>query len=321
MSHLVETMAYAHDKNSKKEEYSVPWHGLGVPVGTDLSAQEMREAAGLDWDVLKVPQYIKWKGKEKLSGESAVVRSSDGKILTHTSEDWEPVLNKEAFDFFHDFVEEGHLQMNTAGSLKDGKLVWALAKTNESFALFGKKDQVDSYLLFSNPHEYGKCLDIRHTNVRVVCNNTLTLALNGKNDTVVRLNHRQKFDAEFVKETMGLSSKKFGEYKEMAEFLAGRKFKKALLGKYFDEVFPSGSKKEDNEKLSRPAQTCLDSMDTQPGHEFGAGTWWAAFNSVTYNIDHTLGHSVDTRLQSSWYGSNRKKKIVALNKAVEYANA
>lgn len=317
----VETIAYAYQKGSKESAYQVPWHGLGEPVSNDLTPEQMLKKAGLDWTVERCPQYIKWKKKEIAAGKDALVRSTDGKILTHISEDWEPVQNHEAADFFRDFVKEGHMEMNTAGSLRGGELVWFMAKIKKSFALrFNKKtDLIESFLLFTLPHEYGRSLDIRQTNTRVVCQNTINLALSGKSEFMVKLNHRSKFDPEIVKEALGLADKRFEEYKEMAEFLAMKKFKKALLGPYFEEIFPSNSKKDD-EKMSRPAKSCLESMDTQPGHELGEGTWWQAYNAVTFNIDHVLGHGQDTRLQSAWYGQNRKKKLKALELAVEYAN-
>jgi len=117
-------------------------------------------------------------------------RSSDGKILSVVSGDWNPVQNHEAFEFFNDFVMAGDMKMHTAGSLREGKNVWALAKVNDDFEILGG-DKVEPYLLFSNPHEYGKCIDVRFTAIRVVCNNTLTLALGSTSDLVVRLNHRR----------------------------------------------------------------------------------------------------------------------------------
>jgi len=73
--------------------------------------------------------------------------------------------------------------------------------------------------------------------------------------------------------------------------------------------------------LSRPAQQAYEVLETQPGAEFGAGTFWQAFNAVTYTVDHLLGHSAETRLQSAWYGQNRQRKVMALEKAVEMADA
>ena len=105
----------------------------------------------------------------------------------------------------------------------------------------------------------------------------------------------------------------------------GLDLKKAQLEEYFATIFPTtavaNDEDEEEVKLSRPAKTALEAMDSQPGHELGQGTWWQPFNAVTFAVDHKLGHSVDTRLQSAWYGANRKKKIFALEKAVEFAQA
>ncbi len=83
------------------------------------------------------------------------------KILTNVGGDWNPVQNADAFEFFSEYVLAGDMEMNTAGSLKGGRNVFALAKVKESFDILGS-DQVDSYLLFSNPHEYGKAVDVQH---------------------------------------------------------------------------------------------------------------------------------------------------------------
>jgi phage/plasmid-like protein (TIGR03299 family) len=324
MSHEIETIAYAHKVGSNVASYQTPWHSLGTPVSNDLTPMQMMDKAQLNWTVDRIPTFARIGDVEVPTGKEVLVRSSDNKILTHVSEDWQPVQNHEAFDFFTEFVMSGNMEMNTAGSLKGGNMVWALAKIKDgSFDLFKGKDVVDSYLLFSNPHEYGKCIDIRFTAIRVVCNNTLTLALNAKSDMVVRLNHRRKFDAEMVKNTLGLASNNTASYKEMAEYIGTRKFSVDKLMEYYNEVFPTLSKKEDRDpsKLSRPAQTALEVLDTQPGAELGKGTWWQAFNSATFTIDHLLGRSDDTRLTSAWYGQNRQKKVEALRKAVEYADA
>lgn len=310
MAHMIETMAYAGE---------TPWHGLGKRVLNDLTPAQMLKEAQLDWTVEKRPlSFSQNNGLQVMTEHSALVRSSDESVLSIVSNDWNPVQNEEAFEFFHDFVMEGDMEMHTAGSIKDGKNVWALAKVRDGFEILGG-DSVESYLLFSNPHEYGKCIDIRFTPIRVVCNNTLTLALGSRSDLMVRLNHRRSFDAGMVKQTLGIAQTKMSSYKEMAEFLASREYNDTSVVEYLKEVFPSASKKE--EKLSRPAQTAFSVLETQPGNEFGKNSWWQAFNAVTYSTDHLLGQSQETRLQSSWYGVNRQKKIAALEKAVEYAEA
>jgi len=309
MAHMVESMAYAGE---------VPWHGLGKKVLPDLTPDQMLVEAGLDWEVETHPLIYRYNGDNRASGEQALIRSSDGKYLSTISDDWKPVQNHTAFEFFNDFVMAGDMEMHTAGSLKNGKMVWALAKVKDTFEVM-KGDTVESYLLFSNPHEYGKCIDIRFTPIRVVCNNTLTLAVNTAADKMVRMNHRSVFDAERVKDMLGIAHKKMETYKEMSQFLSSKKFNPADIDSYFTQVFPSLSKKDD--KLSRPATEAKALLDEQPGAEYGEGSFWQLFNAATYYIDHKAGRSNDTRLTSAWYGANAQKKIAALNTAVEMAEA
>ena len=220
MAHEVEMiegvaqMAYAGDK---------PWHGLGAAVSNDLTPAQMQSKAGLDWQVYKTPLYADVGGVRVSVSKQALVRNSDNKILDVIGDDWNPVQNSEAFEFFNEYVMAGDMEMECAGSLKGGKNVFALAKIKESFSILGD-DQVDSYLLFSNPHEYGKAIDIRFTPIRVVCNNTLTFSLNSSSKNFVKLNHRTTFDPDMVKQQMGLASEKFAMYKDMAEFLSTKKF-------------------------------------------------------------------------------------------------
>jgi len=313
MAHLVETMAYAGE---------TPWHGLGTKVPADLSPAQMLEKAGLDWTVEKIPAFADINGKQVNVGWSALTRSSDDSILGVVSNDWNPVQNSEAFEFFDEYCRAGDMEMHTAGSLKDGQIVWALAKVKESFELF-KGDQVDSYLLFTNPHRFGQCIDVRFTPIRVVCNNTLTLSLNQKADRVVKKNHRSAFDAATVKETLGIATEKLAKYKEMAAFLGSKKFNHESVTDYFNRIFPviayNKEKGPQRKELSKSATRALEVLHTQPGATFAEGSWWQAFNAVTYLTDHEIGRSADTRLQSAWFGANKNLKIKALETAVEMA--
>ena len=218
------------------------------------------------------------------------------------------------------------MEMHTAGSLRGGQYVWALAKVKESFDLFDG-DQVDSYMLFSNPHVYGKTIDIRFTPIRVVCNNTLTFALGSQAARAVKVGHRTAFDAESVKTTLGIASEKFAKYKEMAQFLGEKRYSVDSLIQYYNEVFPNTSRTNINnsveklEDLSRNATLCYDVLESQPGANFAEGTWWQAFNSVTYVTDHVQGRNADNRLHSQWFGQNQLRKIKAAEKAVEFAMA
>jgi phage/plasmid-like protein (TIGR03299 family) len=318
MAHEVETMAYAGE---------LPWHGLGVEVHNDLSPQQMMQKAGVDWKVHEVESFVKFKGAQIKTGQKSVIRETDGKILTNVGKDWHPCQNETAFEFFQDYVAAGDMEMHTAGSLKGGQYVWALAKVKESFDLFGG-DQVDSYMLFSNPHVYGKSIDVRFTPIRVVCNNTLTFALNRidtKQDRAIKIGHKSAFNADMVKDQLGMAHEKFAKYKEMAEFLGSKKFSVENMLNYYNEVFPltSGSNEGEveYETISGQAKKCVDNLATQPGAHFAEGSWWQVFNGATYVTDHIHGRNADNRLHSQWYGQNQLRKIKAAEKAVEYANA
>lgn len=321
MSHAIEMvdgvpcMAYAGE---------TPWHGLGTKVDPDIAPIEMLEAAGLDWEVNKIPAYCEINGSQVASGKSGLVRSSDGRILDVVSDEWNPVQNLEAFEFFNDFIAAGEMQMHTAGSLRDGQIVWALAKINDSFELCGGKDVVESYLLFSNPHRFGQSIDVRFTPIRVVCNNTLTLSLNQKAQNAVRVTHRTQFDADSVKETLGVAKEKLAKYKEMAQFLSSRKASNEDVVEYFKRVFPvlSQKAKEDQRKeLSKSAKIAIAINDEQPGADFGRGTFWQLFNASTFMTDHVIGRSDDSRLASAWFGPNKALKTRALETAFAMAEA
>ena len=302
----------------------LPWHGLGVKVSNDLTPDQMLKAAGLDWTVDPVELFAEVGDKRLATGHRALVRSSDQRVLDVITDDWNPVQNEAAFEFFNDFVAHGDMSMETAGSLKDGKIVWALAKVSDSFELFGGRDKVDAYLHFTNPHSYGQSIDVRFTPIRVVCNNTLTLSLNTKSKNMVKVSHRREFDADMVKEALGVAKHKLDKYKEMAQFLSQKRYNNENVVDYFKRIFPVLTTKTESEKvLSKSAERALDIIkyDSQPGAEFGKGTWWEAFNAVTYMTDHEIGRSVDARLTSAWYGANKNLKTKALETAVEMADA
>ena len=317
MAHQVETMAYAGE---------VPWHGLGVPVSNDLTPAQMMQKAGLDWKVREVESFVEYDGKRMPTGQKSLIRESDSKILTNVGENWNPVQNETAFEFFSEFVMSGDMEMHTAGSLKDGQMVWALAKVKDSFELFGG-DKVDSYLLFSNPHQYGKSIDVRFTPIRVVCNNTLTLSLDSKKDNSVKVGHRVEFDSSQVKQALGIANQKLNTYKEMAEYLGSKRFTTDSYVEYLNTVFPRTADKRVQDKplsvdtLSRNARLAFDVIDFQPGAGFAQGSWWQAFNSVTFVTDHVQGRSNDNRLYSSWFGGNQLRKKDAMKTALEFANA
>ncbi len=314
MAHMIEMI---DGKASMAWAGETPWHGLGTQVSNDLTPEQMLKAADLDWKVVPVPAYATIGGEQVDIGRSALVRDRDNKVLDVITNDWVPNQNSDAFDFFNDFVAAGEMEMHTAGSLRDGQLVWALAKVKDGFELFNG-DAVESYLLFTNPHKYGSSIDVRFTPIRVVCNNTLSLSLSRDANQVVKVSHRNEFNGDNVKEMLGVAKEKLQSYKEMAAYLGSKRFTDENIVDYFKRVFPvSGAKKD----LSKNAEIALNIIDQQPGAEFAEGTWWQAFNAVTFMTDHVIGRSADTRLQSAWYGYNKGLKTRALETAVEMAEA
>lgn len=318
MSHMIEMvngkaqMAYAGE---------TPWHKLGVRVPADLTPDQMLEAAGLNWTVRKVPAYAEIADQKVYVGKSALVRSFDDSVLDVVSDGWNEVQNTEAFEFFNEFVMAGDMEMHTAGSLRNGQIVWGLARIKESFELF-KGDKIDSYLLFSNFHKYGMSTDVRFTPIRVVCNNTLTLSLSSKVERMARISHRSKFEPESVKEMLGIATDKLAKYKDMAKFLGSKRYKGGDLVEYFNTVFPVASANDNSKKKqSKNASLAIDIINTQPGAEYAPGTWWQAFNAVTFMADHVLGRTDDNRLSNSWFGGGPKLKAKALETAVKMAEA
>lgn len=314
MAHEVESLAYTGNP---------PWHGLGVAVGKTLSPHQVQQAADLDWQVEKVPLTYEHNGQSCESSHYALVRTSDGQFLdTVKSDRWTPVQNSEAFKFFGEFVRTGDMTMEVAGSLSNGKRVFALARLRNGFRLSrAREDATQSYLLFTNPHLYGHSVDIRFTPVRVVCMNTLTLALGQKdNDYRVNFNHSRGFIAEEARKLVYLAAGRLNAYRQQADFLASKRYRPDMLDRYFRQVFAPllPARTEDP---PRGVALAHEAVETQPGHEYAQGSWWNAFNAVTYLTDHKIGRSAATRLGTAWYGRGKMRKKQALDLAVEYAEA
>ena len=163
MAANVETMFSARQK---------PWHGLGTIVGDALSSSEALEVAGLDWKVYQQPIFTNFG--EVISGYRANVRSTDNKVLGVVSDRYKVVQNEEAFEFTDELLGEG-VHYETAGSLQGGKKIWLLARLPHTYVMAG--DKMSSFLVFSNTHDGSGAVRVAITPIRVVCNNTLNLAL------------------------------------------------------------------------------------------------------------------------------------------------
>jgi phage/plasmid-like protein (TIGR03299 family) len=270
----------------------------------------------------------------------ALTRNTDEAVFDVVSKGWQENQNASTIDFFSKFTKAGHMSMETAGSLAGGKFVWALARINKDFALSGpgrKKqadDEVRGYLLLSMPHAWGYANTTSLTPVRVVCWNTLNYALGkglkGKGGQVFRLNHSHAFDdkaKEQAEIALGLGVKQMEEFKDAATLLAGKKATDEQVTEYFFEVTKYDPKEAELKKDGEPKQKPLmlrkimAALENAPGQQLGAalGTWWGAYNAVSYVIDHESGNNRGTALKSAWLGPNAALKRDAFQLALAKA--
>jgi phage/plasmid-like protein (TIGR03299 family) len=338
MAHEVETMAYTGE---------MPWHGLGVPVSDDMTPEEMLIAANLDWTVSKRPAYTidspTWNenvGLINATGHHYIVRDIDNSILSHCGDDYTPFQNETVFKFFKKFVSSGTMKMETAGSLREGRDIWGLAKIKTNFTLPGE-DKVEGYLLINSPHIAGKALIVMFTPIRVVCANTMALALdnNGKRFRVL---HLQEFDDDIIsaaEEALGLSENKMEEFHEKAEFLCNSFTKPIDVQNYVAELFQPKLLLERGKlgtvvandipfihEFSRTADSVYEAIYNSPGSDLKSAknTWWGALNGVTYMLDHKKRETErvhGSALYSSWMGPGAITKRKALDLALKYAKA
>jgi phage/plasmid-like protein (TIGR03299 family) len=327
MTAYVETMAYAGD---------TPWHGLGTAVDNNLSTDEMLVTASLNWTVSK-RKLLASSGELNLPSELtpvpgffALTRDSDDHVLSVVGNNYKPVQNAEAMDFFKKFVDAGQMQMETAGSLKHGQYIWGLAKINKSFQI-GHEDVVDGYLLLSSPHIFGMSMVFQFTPVRVVCWNTLNMALGsnlkGKPGSY-RVPHSRLFNANVkaaAKLALGLANNQMDEFAEAAKHLSTKYVKQDDLQSYFYQVAdlnqPDVSEANDNHKDPKVVRLFQEALENAPGQQLDttAGTWWGAVNAVTHVVDHGMGRTRDNGLTSAWFGWGSMMKRKALHLALKAA--
>ncbi|MFA5488822.1 MAG: DUF932 domain-containing protein [Candidimonas sp.] len=349
MTAAVETMAYAG---------ATPWHGLGKPVSDNLTPTEMTVAAGIDWSIA-VRDFPVVEGLTNDTNLRLLVReNADGtaNLFDTVSNRYKPIQNVDAMQLFADVVATGDMTMETAGSLKDGHIVWGLAKTAEGFDLGG--DPVEGYLLMYLPHKPGACLQARYTPTRVVCRNTLSIALSETSISgVVKHRHdRLLTDAvmESMKEQLGVRKSLMSDLSDQAKHLAGVSLNEADMIRYLAQVFDpsviadldehdmfptkiefakSTNVKSDFTRIidgkelnllngkSAFVRACRE-LESQPGWELPSSKWtaWGAFNTVTWGLDHLMGRTDASRMEAS-IGRNQLIKDRALDLALKLTNS
>lgn len=297
MSHNVETMFAATHNN----ERLVPWHYEMTKEKTRLIQEAPTSAdaihyAGLDWTVDSAPIYDE-KGNE-IPGYKANTRSSDKTVLGVVTDKYRVVQNSEAFDFTDALLGEG-VSYKTAGSLKNGKTIWLLAKMPERNIL---GDKFDPYLCFTNSHDGSGAIRVVSTPIRVVCNNTLNIALNSAN-RMWSTRHMGDMASKLqeARHTLGLANKYLDALTEEADKLACEKMTNTEINEFLNELFPieadaSDRKKGNIEQAKDGILACMLAPDL--ANFFN--TKWGVLNGVS----DWVSHSVPARMTQNYSENN-----------------
>lgn len=315
MPAAVETMVWTAEK---------PWHGLGTEVAGDLTADEMLEAAGLNWTVSKRRLHYTSAGGDEVEipDRFALVRDTDQSYLSAVGTGYHPLQNRDAFAFFTAFVAKGGATMETAGSLDGGRIIWGLAKLPSGGFRVGKTgDVVEGYLLLVSPHVGGMSIRAKVTSVRVVCRNTLELALSGSTASAfqAKFHHGRDFSPAEAVEAVGIASEEVAKFARTAATLKKLRMTDREVLEVLSPIYQPDDPAllEVGEAAAHPAlRSVLESYRLAPGADPGTG--WGVLNAVTYHADHLAGRAgADRRLASAWLGTEAGRKQATLAALLE----
>ncbi|SSQ05569.1 putative phage related protein [Acinetobacter baumannii] len=343
MAHQLEQMAYVGD---------TPWHGLGNQLSQNQPIEVWAQQAGMDWRIES--SNVSYMAQNE-RGQSIIIPYEEQRVLyrsdTHAplsvvSQRFQEVQPREILEFYRDLTEQSGFELETAGVLKGGKKFWALARTGQTSILKGK-DVSNGYMLLATACDGTLATTAQFTSIRVVCNNTLAIALKGQNSSagVVKVPHSTKFDADRVKQQLGISVRAWDEHMYEMKQLTQRKVSQMEASAYFDAVFNNSTMnnvldQEDNiiqfyrdvalqaqangkDKAEPNARSMSRAMKMFNGQGRGAelssakGTAYGLLCSITEFIDHERrAMSTDHRLDSAWFGAGASIKQRGLEQAL-----
>lgn len=320
MAHQVQTMAYTGQ---------TPWHDLGNALPPKQPIDVWAKEAGMDWDICSSPvrymtEQVGSLGSIMSFDEQKVLYRSDTKApLSVVSDRYQVVQPREVLEFYRDLTEISGFELETAGVLKAGKKFWALAKTGKETALKGK-DVVNGYILLATSCDGTLATTATLTSIRVVCNNTLTVALNGA-ASAVKVPHNTVFDGQSVKKQLGIAVSHWDGFMYRMKTLSERKVKSHESMNYFLNVLchadqqPSNNKSGlVNERALKRVQALYDGAGKGADMASASGTAWGLLNAVTEYVDHERrARSQEFRLDSAWFGQGAALKQRALDHAMQ----
>jgi phage/plasmid-like protein (TIGR03299 family) len=314
MSHLVETMAYAG---------STPWHGLGNKLSKNQPLEVWADQAGMNWQIEESPiQYI--TGNNPMMGElkeypdsKVLYRSDTLDPLSVVGNRYKAVQPREILEFYRDLTDHAGFELETAGVLKGGRKLWALAKTGQSSTLKGN-DQTNGYVLLATACDGSMATTAQFTSIRVVCNNTLSIALQGNSPACVKVRHSTSFDANKVKRELGISVNAWSSFMDEMKELSNRKINTSEAHQFISTVFSLPSSPNANQRAMKRVEELYNGHGHGSLLESSKGTAYGLLNAVTEYVDHERkARSNDFRLDSAWFGQGAKLKQQALTQALE----
>ena len=314
--HLVETMAYAGEK---------PWHGLGNKLTTLQPIDVWKRQAGMDWMIEESEvRYI--TGNHTVGAihsfpeQKVLYRSDNKRPLAVVSKRFQVVQPEEVLEFYRDLTEYSGFELETAGVLKEGRKFWALARTGQSTTLKGK-DQVNGYLLLATACDGSLATTAQFTSVRVVCNNTLQIAL-GDNRGAVKVPHRSEFNADAVKQQLGITVAPWNRFvakmKDLVACPVDPDSVDGLLRRVLVYPGQAGKAPVVNEQAVRSVRALYDGGGRGAQLASSRGTAWGLLNSVTEYVDHhRRARSDDHRREAAWFGQGAQFKQQAWGELIQ----
>lgn len=319
------------DVNGKAEMFYVgdkPWHGLGTELPNLATSQEAIEAAGLGWQVIQQPvlteayefinsddQLVKVASQE-CDTKRINIRQDNGTPLGVVGTQYQILQNVKAFEFMDAITQDkGGPKYETAGSLWGGRKIWMLARVPGVFEV-RKDDVVHPYILLSNSHDGSSAVRIQETPIRVVCQNTLNMAIwgTGKNDRKAHVRHSGDIalKVQRVQDMLGIVRHNFEATFGIYQDLAKKELTEEKITSVLAKLFPDT--KSDRGRLQRERVREL----TAKGLGNGKGTAWDLYNGITELEDHSVPKSdredtQDRHLNSVWFGSGYDRKADALS--------
>lgn len=317
--HLVQSMAYIGQE---------PWHGLGNKLTPKQPIEVWADRAGMNWTIESSEvRYVTGSsgiGAIHAFPEQKVLYRSDTKsALSVVSARYHVVQPREILEFYRDLTEVGGFELETAGVLKEGRKFWALAKTGQSALLKGK-DKIGGYLLLATACDGTLATTAQFTSVRVVCNNTLQIAL-GDSTGAVKVPHRSQFDAQAVKRQLGIAISSWDAFMARTKALSERKVSDAAADAFLRRVLTySTTNVADRDAIAVNERAIKAVGQLYGGRGKGAdlasasGTAWGLLNAVTEYVDHhRRARSDDHRRDAAWFGSGATLKARAWDEALK----